>query len=328
MSPLGGRRVLVTGAAGFIGANLTRSLLERGADVHAVVRSSTDLWRMEEIRSRLRLHRADLSDARAVDRTVKAVRPQVIFHLAATSGHPSSQLERAEALQSTVLGTRNLLRAVREIDFHRFVHLGSYTEYDPQSRSAIESDTPRPTIFRGVMKAAATVSVAQFARRHGRPVTILRASSIYGCWEGGERFIPTLTRAAVHERDIPLTRAGIRRDYLFVEDLVDACLVTVEAKNVDGEIINIASGREWANEEVVEAMQSVSKGSIAVRVGAYPTRDVDSANPRLDVRKAKLLLGWTPRHDLKRGLEKTLAWYRDHESLYPKEMHQEAVRHG
>jgi nucleoside-diphosphate-sugar epimerase len=319
---------LVTGAAGFIGANLTRSLIERGADVHGAVRSSTDLWRLEEIRTKLRLHCAELSDTRAIDSIVKAVRPQVIFHLAATSGHPSSPLERAEALQSTVLGTRNLLRAVRELDFDRFVHLGSYTEYAPQSRPVNESDTLQPTIFRGVMKAAATVSVEQFARRHSLPVTILRPSSIYGCWEGGRRFIPTLIRAAVHQREVPLTQAGIRRDYLFVEDLIEACLGTVDADNVDGEVINIASGREWTNEEVVEAMQSVSDGPIAVRIGAYPTRDVDSVNQRLDVSKAKSFLGWTPRHDLKRGLEKMLAWYRDHESLYPKEMHQEAVGRG
>ena len=328
MSTLGGRRVLVTGAAGFIGANLTRSLLERSAEVHAVARSSTDLWRLEEVRAELRLHRVELSDARAVETTVTAVRPDVIFHLAATAGHPSSRLEKAEALDGTVLGTRNLLRAVRKIDFQRFVHLGSYTEYGPQSRSVNESDTLQPTIFRGVMKAAASGSVEQFAHRYGRPVTILRPSSIYGCWEGARRFIPTLMRAALHQEEIPLTRAGIGRDYLFVQDLVEACLATVAAENVDGEAINLGAGRTWANEDVLETMRTVSGLPIGVRVGGYAIRDVDSVRHCLDVRKAKDLLGWTPRHNLKQGLRKAFAWYRDHESLYSKEMKRETVHHG
>lgn len=316
MTDLQGRRVLVTGAAGFIGANLTRGLLDAGAEIHALVRPSTNLWRLAEIAPRLALHRLDLAQAELLQRTVTAIRPEVIFHLAAPGGHPSSQADRTEMLVDHLLGTANLLQATEPLDYRRFIHFGSSTEYGPRNRPHRESDLLHPWTTRGAAKAAATLLCQQFGRANHRPIVVLRPFSVYGYWEGPARLIPTAIRAVLSGREIALTVPGYRRDLVFIADMVAACLLAVESKKPTGEVINVGSGQQWSNEEVVETIQALSGRRVRVRVGAYPPRPSDTEHWVADIRKAKRLLGWEPGHCLRDGLERTIDWFRQRGHVY------------
>ncbi len=315
LGDLRGRRVLVTGAGGFVGANLTRELLQRGADVHALVRPSTRLWRVAEIIPRLTLHLVDLSHREEIEKTVIAARPKVIFHLARDRGDRSKQ-DRFETLGLNILGTANLLEATASLDYERFVYTGSLLEYGVRKEPLKESDLLEPLTVYGVTKAAETLLCQQFARAHRRPVVVLRPVTVYGPWEAPTRLVPTAIRAALCNQEITLTVPGYRRDWLFVGDLVEACLLTLQAKNVAGEIINIGSGQQWANEEVVQMVETVSGERVKVRVGEYPPRPFDTSHWVADIRKAKSLLGWEPQHSLRSGLEKTIAWFRLHQDAY------------
>lgn len=309
-------RVLVTGAAGFVGANLAAELLRRGAEVHALVRAHTNLWRIEEIIPQLTLHHVDLTHSEALQRTVDRVRPELIFHLAAGSRYPSQRQDREETLKTNVLGTANLLEAVAPLDFHRFVHVGSSLEYGARNKPLKESDLLEPTTLSSVAKAAATLLCQQFARANRRPVVALRLFSVYGYWEGPMRLIPTALYAALRNEEIALTAPGYRRDLIFAEDVVEACLRAVQAEEVSGEIINVGSGRQWSNEEVVDMVQAVSGKKLMIRVGAYPARPFDTNYWVADIRKAKKSLGWEPHHSLREGLEKTISWFRRHQDAY------------
>lgn len=316
MDVLQGRSVLVTGAAGFIGANLIRGLLRGGAQVHALTRPSTRLWRIAEIIPQLTLHLVDLTDYEGLQRMVNRVRPDVIFHLAAPGGHPWQRQDREEVLRVSVLGTANLLEATASLDYYRFVHFGSSLEYGPKDKPLKESDRLEPLTFRGAAKAAATLLCQQWARASRRPIVVLRPFSVYGYWEGAARLIPTAIRAVLSTQELALTAPGYRRDLIFVEDVVEACLLTLQAENVAGQIINVGSGQQWSNEEVIEMVQAVSGQRIPVRVGSYPARPSDTTHWVADIKKAKRLLGWEPQHTLRRGLEKTLAWFRLHSDAY------------
>lgn len=313
MADLRDRRVLVTGAAGFIGANLLRELLHCGAEIHALVRASTRLWRIKEILPQLRLHRVDVTDREELERTVKRVRPEIVFHLASPAGHPSRPRDREDFLRATILGTAYLLEALAPLDFARFIHVGSSLEYGPRNQPLNESDRLEPSTWRGVGKAAATLLCQQCARADRRPVVVLRPFSVYGYWEPPTRLIPTAIRAVLRNEEIALTEPGYRRDLVFVEDLVEACLLTVQAQNVAGEIINVGSGQQWGNEEVVEMVQAVSGQRVGVRVGTYPARLSDTSHWIADIQKARRLLGWEPRHTLRSGIEKTISWFRLHQ---------------
>jgi nucleoside-diphosphate-sugar epimerase len=310
-----GKRVLVTGAAGFIGANLTRELVRRGAHVHAIVRATTELWRIEQIRPSIAVHTVDLTDACGVDRVVEQTRPEVLYHLAASSGHPHSRVGREEMLRTAVQGTANLLEATASLTYRCFVHLGSSLEYGPSARPHGEADALRPTTFRGAAKAAATFLCQVAARSDGRPIVVVRPFSVYGYWERG-RLVPTAILSALRSQPIALTSPGYRRDLVFVEDVVEACVRVVDRDSAVGEIVNIASGKQWSNEEVVDTVQALCGTQVPVRVGAYPASCSDTDHWVADISKARELLGWEPRHALRQGLEKTIAWFRLNAGLY------------
>lgn len=316
MTTLLGTRTLVTGAAGFIGANLMRELIRSGAEVHAPVRSTTNLWRIRDVSPDVHLHLADLTDLEALQHIVQKIKPEVVFHLAAAGGHPPGKVERLEHLRSSVIGTANLLEALQQVDLQLLVHFGSSLEYGQRDRPLVESDFLTPVTYRGAVKAAATILCQQFVRESSNPVVILRPFSVYGYWEQPSRLIPTALRAAFFDEELTLTTLGFRRDFVFVEDVVRACILVTQTNVAGGDVINIGSGQQWSNEEVILMIEELTGRKLRVSVGTYPPRPSDTGCWLADITKAKELIRWIPHHSLRTGLEKTISWFRSHQRFY------------
>ncbi|MHC4122294.1 MAG: NAD-dependent epimerase/dehydratase family protein, partial [Planctomycetota bacterium] len=121
MPDLRDKRVFITGGAGFIGANLVRELLSRGAKVHVLVRPKTNLWRLKDIVSRIVLHRADLIQGRKLKGIVQKIRPDIIYHMAMYGGWPGDEKTKKRVLSSCLTGTLNLLEGIEPIDYERFI---------------------------------------------------------------------------------------------------------------------------------------------------------------------------------------------------------------
>jgi nucleoside-diphosphate-sugar epimerase len=310
LAPLDGASVLVTGAGGFLGANLTRALLARGAQVHAVLRPGGASARLAELAGRIRPWSAELGVDDGIEEAVAASRPRFVFHLAARGGHPADAGARAAALRTDVLGTAQLLEALASGPCERFVHVGSSLEYGPWNEPLRESLPLAPATFRGVSKAAAGIVAQGYARALGRPVVALRPFSVYGPWEQPGRLVPTLLRAALGDGRVDLTGPGVRRDLVYVEDVVEACLMALEAPVEPGVAINVGSGRQWSNEEVVAAVEAVTGRRLQVAVGRHPPRAADTGYWVADLEQAHRLLGWRPRRSLHEGLSRTLDWLR------------------
>lgn len=309
MTGLTGLRVLVTGGAGFVGANLLRELLAREADVHAVVRARTDTWRIDALRPRLRLHDADITDAARIAAIVRAIDPHVVFHMAKHRGNPST-LDYRAAYDANVAATLNLLEpCVGAPSLVRFVHAGSSLEYDLRRSPLRESDALAPQTIHGVTKAAATLLCQQFAQQHGVPAVVLRLFTVYGPWEGAARFVPSLMRAALTNRPIALTRAGLTHDWIHVDDVVEACLRAVSAEGIEGEVLNVATGVTHTNEDLVEAVEALTRCPIAREVEPFPARPWDTDVWVADVTKSAARLGWRASTTLGDGLRRTLAWF-------------------
>ncbi len=237
------------------------------------------------------------------------IRADVVFHAAAArAGHPTTPAERAAALDDTVNGTAALCEAMATAGSGRIVALGSSLEYGPADVPLDEGRMLAPSTFRGATKACATILCRQIAGEAGVPVVVLRPFSVYGPWESPSRFVPTVMRALQTGRDLPLTGPGIRHDFVFVADVVAACLLAAAAPGVNGEVINVGSGRQWANEELVEMAERVAGLKARITVGAYPDCPVDTGHWVADIDKARRLLGWTPEHPLERGLAETWRW--------------------
>jgi len=303
--------VLVTGATGFIGANLTRRLIALGARVHAVVRPGTNLWRLEDVASGLAMHDVNMSDRAGLLAAVQQATPEIVFHLAA-DGAARHDAAAAQLFATNVLGTLNLLEAAATVAYRRFVHIGGSSEYGPREVPLRETDRLEPVTPYGASKAAATLATQQHARAHGRPIVILRPFSVYGAWESPSRLIPTATWAALDGRDLPLTEPGYRRDLVHVDDVVDACVTAAGHDVAPGEIINVGTGCQSSNEEVVGIIERVSGCIIQKRVGEYRARLSDTAHWVADTTKAEQVLGWKASRSLEAGLRDSVAWWTAH----------------
>ena len=310
-----GKRALVVGAAGFIAANLIRELLARGAEVHGIVRPTSNLWRLADVARNITLHRADLADIEALDRVMDLVQPDHIYHFA-VARDSSSREARVDVARTNVIGTLHLLEAAVRIGYERLVYAGSSLEYGPSDRPTRETDCPVPLAFFGATKAAATLLCQQAALAGGQPITILRLYSVYGPWEAPSRLVPTVIQAALGDRQVMLTEAGYRRDWIYVQDVVEALLLAAEADQAVGQIINIGTGQQHTNEQVVEAIEAAAGCQLQVRLGAYPPRSTDTTFWVADIAKARRLLQWEPRFDLSTGIQKTFEWFTRHRQIY------------
>lgn len=313
---LRGARTLVTGGGGFIGANLVGALLDQGASVHVLLRPQTNLWRLSHVLDRVERHAVDLTDAEGVRRAVERIEPEVVFHLARHRGDPAT-LDYRAAYGANLEATLNLLEAATgSRSLRRFVHAGSSLEYDLERSPAREQDAPAPVTVLGVTKAAATLLSQHFAVRHRVPAVVLRFFTVYGPWEGPSRLVPSIMMAALDDRPIRLTRPGLRHDWIYVADVVDACLRAVSAEGIDGEILNIATGVAGTNEEMVRLVEERCGKTLEREGEPFPERPWDSERWVADVGKTQQLLGWRASTPVRDGLGRTLEWFACHGDLY------------
>ena len=302
------KRVLVTGAGGFIGAVVTRKLLQqKNVIAGAVVRRTTDLWRLVNLQPEL-IH-ADVLDYPQTLEAVRNFRPDAIVHCAMFSGHPADAVSRNACFRISVLGTLHVMEAARELN-SSLILMGSSLIYAPSEISLTEEARIDPASARGVAKTATLVSFRQLSRLWGMHSCELRIFSAYGPWQQPGRFIPKLLQAAGTGEAVSV-RPGPRHDYVHAEDIADACLSALDKIHTmePAEAFNIGSGVERTNEETVAAVEEVTGRKIRIAAdtyaGAHPS---DTAHWRADIAKAARILQWQPKISFTDGLRGMTAW--------------------
>lgn len=288
---------------------MSRHLASLGASVTATVRPGGSDWRLPDLTACATVETVDLRDHAALRRLVARVEPEYVFHAAAHSAYdPSGSL--AERTADTLLSLSSLLDACAAVPPARILLLGSSLAYGPSSQAHREDDPPHPTSLRGALKAASSLVAFAHSREHELSLTELRLFSVYGPWEPLYRLIPRAIAAGLRGEVLPLTSSGPRRDFVFVEDVARACALAAMSKRAHGQIINVGSGHEVSNEDLVAAVAKVLDTPVRIEPGSYPLRHTDTAHWRADLSRARTLLDWSPEHSLERGLAITAAWFR------------------
>ena len=299
--------VLVTGAAGFVGACLTRRLLELGHKVHVLLRPGSRAWRLDGVWNCLHVHRADLTDPKAVGEVVARTRPAVVAHLA-THGAYESQASARPILETNIIGTQNLLEACATTEVRLLINVGSSSEYGFKNEPMRETDRLEPNSFYSVAKSAQTYLCTYWAQRCGLPAVTLRLFSVYGPWEEPSRLVPTILRRAKANLPLEMTTPETARDFVYVDDVLAALLDFVRLVRLTGEVINLGTGRESTLRQLVSTALTLLGSHSDVRWGAMRSRHWDTSCWVADATKAKRLLGWTPRYSLRTGLTETWRW--------------------
>ena len=306
MSISPGTCAFVTGASGFIGATLVRQLLQNGAAVACAIRPSTDLQHLREVRDRVAFHELDAGDSSAAARVLEIAAPNLIFNLATwRAPAPPASAERTNAG-----GLANLLRYAAPRGA-RVIHMGTSLEYGDRSGPCHEDDEATGESVHGISKAAASRLGRDYASRTGCRLVILRLFQVYGPRDRRTRFLPSLIDAALIGRPFALTPPGLRRDWVYVDDVVEAAMAAAAADLPPGEIINIGSGVETTNEEIVSLVERSTGRPVRVDPRPYTPRQWDAVHWVADIGKARRLLEWIPRHTLAHGISRTVEWHTD-----------------
>jgi nucleoside-diphosphate-sugar epimerase len=302
------RRALMTGAGGFVGACLARRLLADGHSVEAIVRPSSNRWRLEELAGEIRMHEADVRDRDAIDAVVAAARPDWVFHLAAHGAY-SWQGDPSGIFESTVLGTLNMLDASIRVGFDAFVHSGSSSEYGLKDHAPAEDELPEPNSDYAVAKLAATTLCNSRAVRELAHIVTLRLYSVYGPWEDRRRLLPTVVSHALRGELPPLVGPQTARDFVYVDDVCEAFVLAAGAagRNASG-IYNVGSGRQTTLREVVEAARTTFGVTAEPRWGTHRARSWDTDVWLADPRRIEHDLDWRAATGLEAGMRATASW--------------------
>ena len=301
------KRVLVTGASGFVANCAVRRLLNENCDVHILLRDEAKMWRLSDIQDRLHIHRANIIDAAAVRSVMQAAAPEVVLHLAAYGAY-EAQAEARHILETNILGAYNVLEASIAAKVRLFINTGSSSEYGYRNEAMQESDRVIPNSVYAVAKAAQTHLCGLLAQSGEMAVVTFRLFSVYGPWEEPARLFPTILQRARAGLRLEMVSPDTVRDFIYVEDVLDALLNFDALTRMKGEVFNLGSGRQSTMRDVVAAVQAAVGDRSEVRWGGMKARRWDSTCWQADISKARTELGWEPKISLLDGVQRMAEW--------------------
>lgn len=308
-----GKRVLVTGAGGFIGSHLSEELVRRGANVRAFVHyngAGTRGWLdSSDLAADMDVVAGDIADRDCVAAAVKGC--EVVLHLAALIAIPYSYSAPASYVRTNVDGTMNVLQAAREYDVARVVHTSTSETYGTARYVPIDEAHPlQGQSPYSASKIGADKMAEAYHLSFGVPVVTLRPFNTYGPRQSARAVIPTVITQCLARQPVKLGNLTPTRDFNFVGDTVAGFLAAATAPGILGETINVGSGREIAISDLVALIARLSGNEAQVQVDETRVRPTGSEVERLLAAndKAKRLMDWQPQVSLEQGLRQTIAW--------------------
>jgi len=320
------KKVLITGAGGFIGSHLTEQLIKSGARVRVFLRynSRGDIGYLNEfnkdVLDNIEIIRGDLKNMDSVTRAVKDV--NVIFHLGALISIPYSYVDPRDYADTNIIGTLNILKAAQEQNTEKVIITSTSETYGTALYSPINESHPMQAQSPyAATKISADKIAESFNKSFNLPVSIIRPFNTYGPRQSTRAVIPTIIYQALTGNKIKLGNLTPKRDFTFVEDTVKGFIKIAESDNSIGETINIGYGETISIGELVKAVEEILGKKLIIESEESKNRPDESEVKLLlcDNSKAKKLINWEPQVSLKEGLKKTIDYIKEHLDEYKEE---------
>ena len=317
-------RVLVTGAAGFIGSHLTQRLVEDGHRVRVFVRyNSQNNWGWLDVLPpsvirEIEVHRGDLKDPEAVRKAVEG--SDVIYHLAALISIPYSYVNPLDLVQTNVLGTANVLNAcLSSKSLVKLVHTSTSEVYGSALFTPITEEHPlQAQSPYSASKIAADKLAESYHRSFGLPVATIRPFNTFGPRQSSRAIIPSLIVQALRGETVRVGSLDPIRDFCFVADTVSGFLAVASAEGSAGRVLNIGTGTGIAIGQLVQTILKMlgSKAEVVVEQSRRRPERSEVMELVCDASRAKAVTGWTAGVSLDAGLRETIAWMRENQQRY------------
>ncbi|MCJ2118539.1 GDP-mannose 4,6-dehydratase [Methylobacterium sp. J-001] len=317
------KKILVTGAAGFIGSHVSQALLSLGANVTCMTHynSSSNIGNLEflppDCKAKLKIIAGNIEDSDFVFRAVEG--NDIVLHLAALIAIPYSYIAPRSYLRTNIEGTLNVLEAARRLRVSRVVHTSTSEVYGTALRIPIDEDHPlQGQSPYSASKLAADKIAESYHRSFDTPVVTLRPFNTFGPRQSARAFIPTIICQALERDEIHLGSLTPLRDMTFVDDTVDGFLRAAIAPGIEGETINLGTGSTFSIGDFADRILALMDAKKPIVHDSRRDRPARSEVMRLvsNNAKAKSLMGWEPKTDLDDGLRKTIEFVDHHRELY------------
>ena len=327
MMDLKNKKILVTGAGGFIGSHLTEALVRRGCFVRAfVLYNSFNSWEWleqspQDVKDNLEIFSGDIRDPYGVRKALQDC--DVVFHLAALIAIPYSYHSPDTYVDTNIKGTLNVLQAARELALEKVVHTSTSEVYGTAQFVPITESHPlQGQSPYSATKIAADQLAMSFYHSFDTPVSIVRPFNTYGPRQSARAVIPTvITQIAAGLRDIKLGALHPTRDFNYIKDTVEGFIAAAQSAEAVGEVINLGSNYEISVVDTVHLIAGIMGKEVTIKTENNRIRPEKSEVERLwaDNTKAKKLLGWHPNYGgvdgLKKGLAETIDWFQNPDNL-------------
>lgn len=300
ISGVSGKRVLVTGAAGFIGSHLCRRLLALGADVFGVD-VAEPLRGLEDVRWR----QSDMAEMSASHSAVRSIKPDIVFHLSSYVSGSRDPDVVYPTFRSNLMSTVNILTALDGAKCQRVVLVGSMEE-PPPGQNDLTSISPY-----AVSKLASSTYGRMFYSLYGLPVVILHLFMVYGPGQRDTKKLVPYVTLSVLKDERPSLMSGIRRvDWIYIDDVVEGLVASAQADKALGQTIDLGSGTLTSVGDIVKKVMEIANSSIEPIFGALVDRPYESSR-LADVSRTLELIGWRALVSLEDGLSRTVRWYKE-----------------
>jgi len=321
------KKTLVTGAGGFIGSHLTEKLCSSGYKVKAFIHyNSRNSWgwlESLECKEHIEIISGDIRDADIVRHAMRDV--EKVFHLAALIGIPYSYYSPEAYVETNINGSLNILQAAKDFGVKRVVITSTSEVYGTAQAVPITEFHPiNPQSPYAATKASADLLALSFYRSFNLPVAVVRPFNTYGPRQSARAVIPTIiTQILSGKKKIKLGALTPTRDLTYVEDTVEAFIRSGDCPGAIGEIINLGSNSEISIADLTQLISTYLNKNIKIESEENRKRPEKSEVERLvaDNAKAKRILNWAPKHNLEKGLRKTIDWLKVNKYIYKSEIY-------
>lgn len=304
------KKVLVTGGSGFIASHLCHRLVKEGVQLFVLTKYNCviDNIRLADIWDKIIPVEADLRNPDSLKK-IQSFRPDIIYHFAAYNHVGDSFVNVSEAINVNSKGTVNLLDAYE--DYEKFIYISSSETYGYQKVVPFNEELrPFPVSPYAVGKYSGELYARMKWQVFNKPVVVLRPFNAFGPFQSPRAIIAEIIIKCLKGEDVVTTEGIQTRDFNYIENLVDGFILAGQNDKAIGEIINLGSGQEISIQLLVKKIYELTGSKSRLRIGDMSYRPTEIWRMVADNKKAKKILGWSPKINLEEGLLKTIEWYK------------------